>query len=112
MTGGTLPPGSKFVTEFMDKTYKISVETEQMGTKIKFDVMGDYTFDGKKIKMVSKSVTLDESTLPAALKPQAAMVKSALEKNVLTTQEGDAKLEGDVLTMMDKGKPATFTRMK
>ena len=112
MTGGTLPPGSKFVTEFKDKTYTISVEVEQLGSKIKFDVDGDYTYDGKRLKMVSKAVRLDESTLPAIVKPQASKLKEQIEKNVLTTQEGEATLTGDVLTMMDKGKPATFTRMK
>jgi hypothetical protein len=113
MTGGDLPPASKLVTDFTDKTFKLSVETEQFSTKIRFDVTGDYTFDGKRIKMISKSVNLDESSLPAAVKPQAAMVKSALEKKILTTEEGDAKLEGDVLTVMAKtGKPVIYTRIK
>ena len=107
-----MPPGSKFVTEFKDKTYTISVEVEQLGSKIKFDVDGDYTYDGKRLKMVSKAVRLDESTLPAIVKPQASKLKEQIEKNVLTTQEGEATLVGDVLTMMDKGKLATFTRMK
>ena len=112
MAGGTLPAGSKIVTEFAEKTYKMNVEIAQMGTTIKFAVNGDYTFDGKRIKMMGKSIDLDEASLPAALKPSAGLMKAGMEKKMLETQEGEAKLEGDTLIMMDKGKPATFTRMK
>lgn len=112
MSAAGSPPGSKLVTEFMADTFKVDVEFEQGGMKMKFDFSGDYTYDGKKLKMVGKTVHIDESSLPAAVKGQLPMIKSSLEKTVLTTQEGDAKLEGDTLTFTEKGKVTTFTKIK
>ncbi len=112
MGGGGVAPGSKLVTEFMANTFTVSAEVEQAGAKIKFEFSGDYTFDGKKLKMVGKSVKLDESSLPAIAKSMAATFKSSLEKAVLTTQEGDAKLEGDTLTFTTNGQTTTFTKIK
>ena len=112
MSTGDVPAGSKMVTEFTDKTFTVNAEVEQGGSVVKFSFGGDYTFDGKKMKMVGKNVTLDESTIPAAGKSMIPLIKSSLEKALLTTSEGDAKLEGDTFTFTSNGKPTTFTRIK
>ena len=104
--------GTTLVTEFQDKTFTVNVNIEKGEQKLKFDFSGDYTFDGKKLKMTAKTVHVDDSTLPAMLKSQVPMIKSGLEKQVLNTQEGDAKLDGDTLTFTVGSQTTTFTRIK
>lgn len=112
MTGGNVLPGSKMVTEFKDKTFTANAEVSNAGMSMKFSFSGDYTFDGKKLKMTGKTVSLDDSALPAIAKPMAATIKQEIEKAVLVTSEGDAKLEGDVFSFVSEGKTTTFTRVK
>jgi hypothetical protein len=112
MSGGSTPPGSKLVAEFMASTFTVNAEVEQAGSNVKFAFSGYYTFDGKKLKMTGQYLNLDESTLPAAAKGMIPLIKSSLEKALLTTSEGDAKLEGDTMTFTTNGKPTTFTRIK
>lgn len=113
MSGGTMPPGTKLVTEFKDTTFDVNAEATEAGMTLKFGFSGDYTYDGAKLKMTGKTVTLDDSTLPAMAKPMAKQIKEGIEKAVLTTEEGTAKLEGDVLTFVPaSGKQSTFTRIK
>ena len=112
MTGAAVPEGSKLVTEFAGNTFTSRAEVNQGGALIKFEFSGDYTYDGKKLKLVGKTVKVDEASFPAMAKPMIPQFKASLEKSVLAPQEGDVKLEGDVMTFAVNGQTTTFTRVK
>jgi hypothetical protein len=112
MTGASVPPGSSMVTEFSGSTFTSRAEVNQGGALMKFEFSGDYTYDGKKLKLVGKSVKVDESGFPAEMKGMIPQFKKSLEQSVLTPQEGEAKLEGDTMTFAVNGQTTTFTRVK
>ncbi|MEI7985590.1 MAG: hypothetical protein WCI55_08170 [Armatimonadota bacterium] len=112
MTGAAVPEGSKLVTEFAGNTFTSRAEINQGGALIKFEFSGDYTYDGKKLKLVGKTVKVDESSFPSMAKAMIPQFKTSLEKSVLAPQEGDAKLEGDTMTFTVNGQTTTFTRVK
>ena len=84
-----------------------------MGTNIHVDTTGTYTFDGKKLKMTTTEMKMDDSKIPAQYKELA---KSAFNAQAAQakgkTEEIDVKLEGDTATFTQATGKATLTRIK
>jgi len=106
------PPGSKAVTEFTGSTFTMGLDMGQGDQSLHIDFSGDYTFDGKKLKMVGKKVVVDDSKIPAQFKSQVKAIQPMLEQQLLKTEEGDLKLEGDVATFNNGKTTTTFTKIK
>ena len=112
MTGAIVPLGSSCIVEFMASTFTTRAVIDQDGTKIRFEFSGDYTYDGKKLKLTGKSINVDELSFPPEAKSLIEPFKASLKESIVSTQEGDAKLDGDVLVFTVNGKTTTFTKIK
>ncbi len=112
MSGAGTPPGSTATTDFTANTFKTNFDFNQGGMSFHVDVSGDYTFDGKKLRMTGKSFNIDDSKLPAAIKSQMGAVKGMMEKEMLKTDESEIKIENDTFTMTGPKGTMTFTKVK
>ena len=108
-----MPPGAKMVLEFTSTGYSQGSDFEQAGMKIHVDTIGTYTFDGKKLKMTTSEIKLDDSKLPEQIR---ALAKKQLEAQNAQlkgkTEEIDVKLEGDTAVFTQPSGNATLTRIK
>ena len=96
----------------MASTFTTRAVIDQDGTKIRFEFSGDYTYDGKKLKLTGKSINVDEASFPPEAKSLIEPFKASLKESIVSTQEGDAKMDGDVLVFTVNGKTTTFTKIK
>jgi hypothetical protein len=118
VSGGKMPNGAKSTANFSGSNIVIKMELPLPtgGAPLKMDMSGTYTLSGEKLDIDISSAKLDESSVPAALKPMIDANKGQMEglKSKLT---GTVKFEGDVATYTakdEKGGDAsmTFTKAK
>jgi len=118
ISGGKMPSGAKSTANFSGSNVVIKMELPLPtgGAPIKMDLSGTYTLSGEKLEINITTAKLDESSIPAALKPMVDANKGQMEglKSKLT---GTIKFEGDVATYTakdEKGGDAsmTFTKAK
>ena len=118
ISGGKMPSGAKSTANFSGSNVVINMELPLPtgGAPIKMDMSGTYTLSGEKLEINITTAKLDESSIPAALKPMIDANKGQMEglKSKLT---GTVKFEGDVATYTakdEKGGDAsmTFTKAK
>lgn len=118
ISGGKMPSGAKSTANFSGSNVVIKMELPLPtgGAPIKMDMSGTYTLSGEKLEINITTAKLDESSIPAALKPMIDANKGQMEglKSKLT---GTVKFEGDVATYTakdEKGGDAsmTFTKAK
>jgi hypothetical protein len=112
MSGGQMPAGTVATIEFKENTFTSDVKLSAPGMVLKMAGTGTYTYDGKTLKQTTTGITIDDSGLPAAQKKQLAQVKPMIDAEVKKTIEGEAKLEGDTLTVSAKEGVVTYTRIK
>ena len=118
ISGGKMPAGAKSVANFSGSnvTIKLELPLPTGGTPLKMDMSGTYTLAGEKLDISITSAKLDESTVPAALKPMIEANKRQMD-DLKTKMSGTVKFEGDVATYTakdEKGGDAsmTFTKVK
>ena len=108
-----MPPGAKLTMEFTSTGFTQSTDIVQMGTNIHVDTTGTYTFDGKKLKMTTTEMKMDDSKIPAQYKELAKSAFSAQAAQAKgKTEEIDVKLDGDTATFTQPTGKATLTRIK
>jgi hypothetical protein len=108
MTGAGVPQGATVVTEFTSNTFKSVVDMAGPGMSIHAESSGTYTFDGKKIKMTTTDIKLDDAKLPAMVKD---LVKQQIDKEKGKSQEGELKIEGDKATISTPEGVITLTKV-
>lgn len=116
MSGGKMPAGGSAKMTFADSKVNvaIAIPLPTGGNPIKMDMSGTYTVNGDKLDMDITTAKLDESSVPAALKPMIAANKGQMDAMKFKTT-GTFKIEGDVVTYTakdDKGADASMTLTK
>lgn len=109
MNAPGMPAGSSLITEFTSNKFTTTLDTEQMGIKLHVETSGDYTYDGKKLKMTTTDIKIDDSKLPEMARKS---IKEAVEKEKGKSKEGDLKLEGDKATFSAPEGTLNMTRVK
>ncbi len=113
---GKMPQGMKAVANFSGSNVLIKMEMPiPMGDKpIKMEMSGTYTLSGENLVMDITSTKLDESSVPAALKPMLDANKGQMDQ-MKSKSTGTVKFEGDVVTYTakdEKGADASMTMTK
>lgn len=100
------------VTEFKAKTYESQLDLSQGTITLHIVASGDYTFDGKKLTMTGRNVTIDDSKLPAIAKAGLAGFKDQISKSLNEPKTSDIELKDDSFTLTTPQGSVTFTKVK
>jgi hypothetical protein len=108
-----LPAGANTVIEFTSDKFTQTTDFMQMRIRVHFDIIGTYTFDGKKLKRIVTDMKLDDSQIPSQFKEMARSQFSVQADAVKgKVEEIEVKLDGDTATLTQKDGTITLTRIK
>jgi hypothetical protein len=108
-----IPAGSTVVMDFKADTVTTDATISQAGMTIKVKSEATYKIEGTKLSMTTTKSSVDEASLPAAIKPMLPMIKAEMEKQNGQVASGELKITGDTATIEDpKTGNITLTKVK